>query len=143
MNQAKKTFITAGALLALIVKMSWGCEPYYDRDYDRDRYGRHDGDDRDRDRDWVNGNAAIGIASHDGDSRPRGAAAIVAPRVYRELPPPAKVPALALAFLPDIRSIWARSYSRARLSRRLNCANDECQTTIFKRRSQHGTRLCH
>ena len=49
MNQAKKTSIAAGALLALIVTMSWGCEPYHDRDYRRDRYGRYDRYDRDRD----------------------------------------------------------------------------------------------
>ena len=49
MDRAKKTFIAAGALLALIVTMSWGCEPYYDRDYRRDRYGRYDRYDRDRD----------------------------------------------------------------------------------------------
>jgi hypothetical protein len=49
MSQAKTTFITMGALLALIVTLSWGCEPYYDRDYDWDRYGRYDRYDRDRD----------------------------------------------------------------------------------------------
>jgi hypothetical protein len=51
MNQARTKSIVAGALLALMVTLSWGCVPYtyYDRDYRYDRYGSYDRYDRDRD----------------------------------------------------------------------------------------------
>jgi hypothetical protein len=49
MNQARTKSIIAGALLALIVTVSWGCEPYHDHDYRYDRYGRYERNDRDRD----------------------------------------------------------------------------------------------
>ena len=72
MSHTRTKSIVAGALLALMVTASWGCEPYHDRDSRYDRYGRNnryernrdwrrDRDDRyydrdnwrsDRDRDW-------------------------------------------------------------------------------------------
>ena len=49
MSHIRTKSIVAGALLALIVTASSGCEPYYDRDYRYDRYGRNDRYERDRD----------------------------------------------------------------------------------------------
>lgn len=48
MNQTNK-IDRCRALLALMVTASWGCEPYHDRDYRYDRYGRNDRYDWDRD----------------------------------------------------------------------------------------------
>lgn len=42
MSHIRTKSIVAGALLALIVTASSGCEPYYDCDYRYDRYGRND-----------------------------------------------------------------------------------------------------
>jgi hypothetical protein len=49
MSHIRTKSIVAGALLALIVTASSGCEPYYDCDYRYDRYGRNDRYERDRD----------------------------------------------------------------------------------------------
>ena len=48
MIKAKQKLVAVGALLITLATLSWGCEPYYDRDYRYDRYGRSDRFDRDR-----------------------------------------------------------------------------------------------